>query len=113
MPSSDGAPSSLSAAARTGWALGQKKGVTGRSRRATPCVDGRTRRLLLNLVRAGPRLLKLVQVAPRPLKLVQASHSLITLARASPLIVGGYSSGAALVNSFSGKTLAEDIYSVA
>ena len=52
---------------------------------------------MINLVRTGPHLLKLVRVGPRLLKLVWASRCLLNLSQDGRLIVGGCSSGAALV----------------
>ena len=59
--------------------------------------------LVLNLVRAAPRLLKLVRVAPRLLKLARAGRCLLNLVRADPLIIGRNGSGAALVRDGRGR----------
>ena len=57
----------------------------------------------LNLVWAGPRMLKLVQVGPRLLKFVRAVRCLLTLLQAVRLIIGGRSSGPALVRDDRGR----------
>ena len=50
-----------------------------------------------------PRLLKLVRVGPRLLKLVLAGHCLLNLIQAGRLVIGGCSSGAALVRDGRGR----------
>ena len=56
-----------------------------------------TNHVMLNLVRAAPRLLKLVRVGHRLLKLARAGRCLLNLVRSDPLIIGRSGSGAALV----------------
>ena len=58
---------------------------------------------MLNLVRAGPRLLNLVRIGLRLLKLIRVSRCLLNLVQAGQLIVGGCSSGAALVRDGHGR----------
>ena len=53
--------------------------------------------------RTGPHLLKLVRAGPRLLKLVRAVLCLLTLFQADRLIIGGCSSGAALIRDGRGR----------